>query len=188
MNFQKGRRTAGLFLIHLFIAGLGVTYSCGVSDTIGHGPFYLIVPTSEGVYQDHVKVKFFLDEEVEYGTMIGWVRAAGCVVWVDLCDDGRCETIFTDYVYQGEEVMFELDSDDSVVFDNFLEEFELCYKGGEMWQEPMSCQNWSCEHSEDDIMVLFESECPASLQTELEVRYFDERTPFKGPLYACAYL
>lgn len=184
---KRGRQWMYLIAAHLFVASLAVTYSCGTYDTTGHGPYVLSLPTAAGLYQDTKRVEFFLDEEVENGTMTGWIRASGCQVWVDLCDGGYCETVFTDFVGDWEE-MFEVTSDQSVVFGNYLDKFEMCYKGGEMWQEPMSCQNWSCADSVGDITILFQSECPATLQTEMEIKYFDERTPYKGPLYACASL
>ncbi len=183
---HNARRITLLFLAHVFIAGLSI--SCGQYDAISHGPYLLKVPVAPHAYQDLVSVDFFLDEEVKDGVLTGWIHGTGCNSRVLLCDAGECEVVFSTFA-GSHEVMFEVYSEDSYVFDSFLESFAPCYKDDEFAQEPFSCQRWVCDQSKEDIDIIFESDgCAASLQAVIEVEYFDERTPLKSCLIAADYM
>jgi|GEM_PF-3643256 len=176
------RRVAALFMAHVFIAGLSV--SCGQYDDVSHGPYLLKVPRQGGGFQASKSVDFFLDEEVDEGVLTGWIHGTGCPARVLLCDAGECEIVFSTFAGPNE-VMFEVYSENSYVFDSFLESFAPCYKDDEFAQEPFSCQRWVCDQSKEDIDIIFEADgCSASLQAVIEVEYFDERTPFKSCLIA----
>lgn len=177
-KWARRRRWVALIAVHLLVAGISL--KCGQYDSVGHGPYLLQVPRGGGLYQDAVNIDFFLDEEVDDGVMTGWIRGTGCDSWVSLCNAGLCETVFAAWAGPVE-TSFVVYSEDSYIFDTFLENFEVCYKdGGEWCQEMGSGQSWSCTNSDEDIQIVFEATCAASLLTEMEVEYFDERTPFRA--------
>jgi hypothetical protein len=164
--------------VHIFIVSLSI--NCGSEDSIGHGPYFLDV-TVPG-QADMKKVEFFLDEPVGEGEIMGFVSGANCDVYVDICYSGYCETIFWEYVPDSDEYIFEVHSDDSIVFSDYLEDFSPCYKDNEFLSEPFSCQKWSCGDSRHDLTVILDSSCRSSLTFDIEVKYLDLRIPFLGPL------
>lgn len=178
---KKNRKWFYIAATQVFIVGLSVRCA---PDEVSHGTYYLTVPNSTYGHYDYKRVEFFLDEPVGEGTMDGWITGNGCEAIVDLCYDDFCETVFWDYVDVGEEVYFKVDSEDSVVFSDYLYEFEPCYKEGEFASEPFSCQNWSCGESKHDIEIYLESPCAATMLTDIEVEYLDMRVPFLGCLFA----
>ena len=169
------RRFYYLILAHIFVAGLSM--SCGRMDSTGHGPMTLTVPSGDGKYVVSRSVDFFLDEEVKDGAVTGWIRSDHdrCEVWVDLCNHGACENGYHDVLNSDVEVSFKITSDENGVFYDYLEWFEPCYKGSEWFQEPFNFQNFDCNHSKDDLEIVFQATCPATLQAVIDVNYYDNR-------------
>jgi hypothetical protein len=184
---KNWRRCRLVLLIGLHLSLIALATKC-TPDTSSHGTFYLTVPTP-GSSQVAVRdIEFFLDEPVGEGTFHGWVVGGGCDAIVSLCNGDDCEDVFVGFVNRGQEIPFEVDSEDSPVFSDYLDEFVPCYKNNEFASEPFSCQRWSCADSRHDITVVLDSACGTTLLGAIDVDYLDVRVPLLGLCATAAWL
>lgn len=159
---------------HLYIIGLSI--GCGPEGSTAKGP-YLLVADSGNDYYDDKQVDFFVDDDVDSGTLTGWIQAAGCEVTVticdDICDDEDCEEAFSGYVDGEAEI--EVESEDNEPFQHFINDFEPCYTDGEEFvTQFFSCEYYGCYYSRHSFDVVLESDgCYAAMQFVVEVKYHD---------------